>query len=321
LALVCLVWVLHDFHLVQALHEISNVDWKWVLVGMTFDVLSYAVQALRWEMLLKPFGKVRLTRSIRAIFAGLFANLVFPLRPGEFLRSYLLATSENLTLGRVLGSLGVERLIDLVIATASLAMVSLIVDLPRRFNRWADILGVVTLVLLAVIVGLIFYLEVKLGSKMPPETEGRGFWAKAMGALAVLHAIGTSPSFYPALLSSLLMPVCQIIGLWAMMQSYGLHLPFLAAAVVLLVINLGVSLPNAPANVGAYQFFCVLGLSVFQVEKTTATGFSIFAFLALTFPFVFLGFAALVRSGLSVRSMRDKVEGLPGRARKSIEQT
>ena len=62
---------------------------------------------------------------------------------------------------------------------------------------------------------------------------------------------------------------------------------------VLLVINLGVSLPNAPANVGAYQFFCVLGLSVFQVEKTTATGFSIFAFLALTFPFVFLGFAAL----------------------------
>lgn len=290
-------------------------------MGMTFDVLSYAVQAVRWEMLLKPFGKVRLTRSIRAIFAGLFANLVFPLRPGEFLRSYLLATSENLTLGRVLGSLGVERLIDLVIATASLAMVSLIVDLPRRFNRWADILGVVTLVLLAVIVGLIFYLEVKLGSKVPPETEGRGFGAKAMGALSVLHAIGTAPSFYPALLSSLLMPVCQIIGLWAMMRSYGLHLPFLAAAVVLLVINLGVSLPNAPANVGAYQFFCVLGLSVFQVEKTTATGFSIFAFLALTFPFVFLGFAALLRSGLSVRSMRDKVEGLPGRARKSIEQT
>jgi hypothetical protein len=94
-----------------------------------------------------------------------------------------------------------------------------------------------------------------------------------------------------------------------------LQLPFLAAIVVLLIINLGVSLPNAPANVGSYQFFCVLGLSVFQVEKTTATSFSFFAFLALTIPFIFLGFAGLVRSGLSLKSMREKVKELPSQAR------
>lgn len=315
------MWVLRDFHVVQALHDIANVDWKWVLLGMAFDVVSYGVQALRWQMLLKPFGKVRLTRSIRAVYAGLFANLVFPLRPGEFLRSYLLSTSENITIGRVLGSLGVERLIDLVIATASLAIASLFVDLPRRFNRVADILGIVTLVVLAVIVSLIFYLEMKLGSDTFPETEAGGIRGKALGALSVLHAIGTAPSFYPALLLSALMPFCQILGLWAMMKSYGLQMPLLPAALVLLVINLGVSLPNAPANVGAYQFFCVLGLSVFQVEKTTATGFSIFAFLALTFPFVFLGFAAVVRSGLSMRSMRDRVIGLPGGVHKSVAHT
>lgn len=315
------MWVLHDFHIVQAMHEIANVNWKWVLLGMAFDVLSYAVQALRWKMLLKPFGTVRLTRSIRAVYTGLFANLVFPLRPGEFLRSYLLSTSENIKLGRVLGSLGVERLIDLVIATASLAVASLFVELPRGFNRVASILGVITLVVLAIIVALIFYLEMKLGSASPLDIEGRGFRAKALGALSVLHAIGTAPSFYPALLFSLLMPFCQVLGLWAMVKSYGLHLPFLASLVVLLVINLGVSLPNAPANVGAYQFFCVLGLSVFQVEKTTATGFSIFAFLALTFPFVFLGFAALMRSGLSMRSMREQVVGIPSGIRKSVPQT
>jgi hypothetical protein len=51
----------------------------------------------------------------------------------------------------------------------------------------------------------------------------------------------------------------------------------------------------------------VLGLSVFQVEKTTATGFSIFAFIALTLPLLFLGMAALVRSGLSLRTMRERV--------------
>jgi glycosyltransferase 2 family protein len=96
----------------------------------------------------------------------------------------------------------------------------------------------------------------------------------------------------------------QVLALWSMMKAYAVPLSFLASVVVLLVINIGVSLPNAPANVGSYQFFCVLGLSVFQIDKTTAAGFSIFAFLALTLPIAVFGFAAIFRSGLSVRSMR-----------------
>ena len=87
LAAACLIWVLHDFHIMQALKELARVSWKWVLIGMAFDVLSYGVQALRWKWLMTPFGKVKLTHSIRAVYAGLFANLLFPLRPGELLRS------------------------------------------------------------------------------------------------------------------------------------------------------------------------------------------------------------------------------------------
>jgi len=305
LATICLIWVLHDFHIVRALHDMANADWKWVLVGMAFDVVSYVVQALRWKFLLSPFGKVHVKHSVRAVFSGLFANLILPLRPGEFLRSYLLANSEGISIGRVLGSVGVERFMDLVIATASLAFVSLFVELPRRFERTADILGAVILVLVAIVVVLVFYLEVKLGGTPEPHIGRRQLPGKLMSALLDLHAMGTAPSFYAAVFLSVLMPFCQVVALWAMMKSYGLPLSFMAAVVVLLVINLGVSLPNAPANVGSYQFFCVLGLSVFDVEKTTATGFSFFAFIALTLPFVFLGFGALLSSGLSLRSMRE----------------
>ncbi|MGA2844009.1 MAG: lysylphosphatidylglycerol synthase transmembrane domain-containing protein [Candidatus Acidiferrales bacterium] len=319
LSIGCLIWVLHDFHIVQAMKELSNVNWKWVLIGMGFDVLSYGMQALRWKFLLTPFKKVPLTHAIRAVYAGLFANLVFPLRPGELLRCYLISDSEDISIGRVLGSVGVERLIDLVIATASLAIVSLLVPLPRRFERVADTLGVVTLVLLAIIVLMIFYLEVKLGKDPTLGTGPHRLPGKMMRALLGLHAMGTAPSFYAAVLASVFMPLCQVMGLWAMMKGYHLTLPFLAAIVVLLIINLGVSLPNAPANIGAYQFFCVLGLSVFNVEKTTATGFSFFAFLALTIPFIFLGFAALLRSGLSLKSMRETVTHLPSGARSSAQ--
>jgi uncharacterized protein (TIRG00374 family) len=314
LATACLIWVLHDFHLMQWLRELSRVDWKWVAIGMGFDVLSYGVQALRWKWLLSPFGKVKLTHTIRAVYAGLFANLVFPLRPGELLRSYIVSDAEDIRLGRVLGSVGVERLVDLVIATASLAVVSLLVDLPQRFRRVADTLGIITLVLLGIVVVIIYYLEVKL-SQNPEYYTGRRMPGKLMRALLGLHAMGTAPTFYAAVFASLLMPACQVLGLWAMMKAYNLQLPFLAAIVVLLIINLGVSLPNAPANFGSYQLFCILGLSVFNVETPTAKGFSFFAFLALTIPFIFLGFVGLVRSGLSLKSMREKVKELPSQAR------
>jgi glycosyltransferase 2 family protein len=311
LAIASLVWVFRHFQIMTFVRELAAVSWKWVALGMLFDVASYGVQAIRWKLLLAPFGKVRLTRSIRAVYSGLFANLVFPLRPGEVLRSYLVSDSESISLPRVLGSVGVERFVDLVIATAALAIVSLVVkeNLPPGFKKVAYTLSIVALVLLVIIVSLVLYLELKLGSSPAPEPGRRRMSSRFMAALTDLHAMGTAPSFYAAVFTSALMPLCQVFALWAMMRAYGLQLSLLAAVIVLLVINVGVSLPNAPANVGSYQFFCVLGLRVFQIEPATATGFSIFAFLALSFPFVFLGFAALLRSGMSLRSMRERVSG------------
>jgi len=311
LASICLVWVLRDFHIVKTMRDFVHADWRWVVLGMGFDVLSYVVQAVRWKFLLTPFGKVRLATATRAVYAGLFANLVFPLRPGEVLRSYIVSNSQDISVGRVLGSVGVERLIDLVIATASLGVASLFVELDRSLKRAANILGVVTLVLVGIIVLLILYLEIRLG-KDPDLASGRHHIpSRFMGALVGLHAMGTAPSFYPAVLTSIGIPACQVFGLWAMMRAYRLPLSFMAALVVLLVINLGVSLPNAPANVGAYQFFCMVGVNIFYSDKSGAAGFAFFAWAALNLPFLFLGFAALLRSGMSVRTMREKVTALP----------
>lgn len=310
----CLIWVLYDFHVKQALQEIAEVSWGWVVAGILFDVLSYVVQGLRWSLLLSPFGQVKRREAIRAVFAGLFANLIFPLRPGELLRTYIVSKAEEIRFGTVLGSVGVERLIDLVVTTAGLAVMSLFVPLPERFRHAADALGIATLALLGLFVALIVYIELRFAGDPRRMYGGRRMPGKLMSALIGLHAMGTSPSFYPAVFTSLLMPFCQLLALWAMMKAYGIGLPFIAAVVVLLVINLGVSLPNAPANVGSYQFFCVLGLTIFEVGKTTAAGFSIFAFLMLTLPFVFLGFYALVRSGLSVRTMREQMVRLPSEA-------
>ncbi len=81
-----------------------------------------------------------------------------------------------------------------------------------------------------------------------------------------------------------------------------------AFLLVLLIVHLGTSIPNAPGNVGTYQFFCVVALSFFGIDKARAAGFSIAAFVILTAPFWAIGSLALARSGLSLRGARAEAE-------------
>jgi hypothetical protein len=69
-------------------------------------------------------------------------------------------------------------------------------------------------------------------------------------------------------------------------------------------VRAGTAIPNAPANVGTYQFFTVLGLTWFGVAKTQATVFSVVVFVLLTLPLWLVGFVALRSAGYSLTHIR-----------------
>jgi uncharacterized membrane protein YbhN (UPF0104 family) len=83
-------------------------------------------------------------------------------------------------------------------------------------------------------------------------------------------------------------------------------LSFWAAAAVYIVLRLGTVIPNAPGNAGLYQFFCVLGLGLFNVPKSTAVGFS---FDGVRYPdaaFADRGFIAVALTGLKLDDIRTR---------------
>jgi hypothetical protein len=83
-------------------------------------------------------------------------------------------------------------------------------------------------------------------------------------------------------------------------------------AAVLLIVHFGTAIPNAPSNIGTYQFFTVLGLMLFGVDKTTATGFSVAVFVILTVPLWVIGFIAVSRTGMSFRDIRSAIQKRDG---------
>src|SRR5579883_1875976 len=109
---VSLLWVLHNYNFRDLGAAIRTLDWKWVALAVGADLSVYVVHAWRWNTLLGPVVRLRFWRTVQAIYIGLFANEVLPLRVGELIRCYLLAHWNGLRLSLGIASAGVERVID-----------------------------------------------------------------------------------------------------------------------------------------------------------------------------------------------------------------
>ncbi len=88
-----------------------------------FTILSHVIRAERWKLLLEPIGyKVSLWNSFTAVINGYFVNLAIP-RGGEVSRPITLGKLEGVPLNTSLGTVVMERIIDLIFLVICLGSV------------------------------------------------------------------------------------------------------------------------------------------------------------------------------------------------------
>ncbi|MBZ5535989.1 MAG: flippase-like domain-containing protein [Acidobacteriia bacterium] len=314
IALACLVWVFHDIRVEGLFQNIKTIRWGFVALAILLDVLNYVAQGWRWTLLLVPVGRPSVLRSTQAIYVGLFTNEVLPMRFGELVRAYLVSRWIRVPLTAVVPSMMVERWLDGVWMALAIGLTAILIPLPRNLLEAGDALGVI--VLIATVLFVLIVLRSQRADLKPRDekSEGPGLWRRAgsvvTGLARGLKAIGLSRPFYLAAMVSLFMLGIQAMSFWLVMWAYGLPLSLWVGAAVFLIVHLGTALPNAPANVGTYQFFTVVGLTLFGVDKTLATGFSVVVFVLLTFPLWILGFVALSQSGTTLLAIRKEIARL-----------
>ena len=292
LAAAALAWVLHGLDAHAFLRGVAAIRWSWVAAGLAFDVLSYLCQGWRWSMLF-PARRLSPLQATRAIYIGLFANELFPLRLGEFIRAYLASRWTGLGLAAVVPTLALERLMDAVWLAAGIAASAFFVPLPPLLRRAAWILAAVA------VLGLLTLLALLLRP-----AAGTPFLRRFQALRTQLRDAARSGALWRGFAASGAILAAQILAFWAIQRACSLPFGLGVAAVVLLVVHLGTAIPNAPANVGTYQFFVVLGLSLFGAAKSAAAAFSLVVFVLLTLPLWLLGFLALRSTGGTFSQLR-----------------
>jgi uncharacterized protein (TIRG00374 family) len=302
-SLLCLGIVLKDFDLQALREDIRDVHWGWIAAAAFFDILVYFLQGWRWSLLLRPVAHVPYIRSIGAIYVGLFANELLPLRSGEIIRCYLQGKWNNLPFSVTLSSALIERIFDGMWLIVCLLVATRLAPVEEGYIWGAQVLAAVILIAAALLGAAMFY---------KAETHAvfsRHSWLRKVSILLEdLHLIGHSKYLYFSAFASLPYLLLQVLPVYALSEGYNLGLTLSQAFVVTVILRLAAVVPAAPGNVGTFQLAARTALVMYGVDKGVATNFSFVMWAVITLPLLIVGFIALAVTGIRITEIRREAE-------------
>jgi glycosyltransferase 2 family protein len=269
-----------------------EIQFSWIIYFIPVTVLSLWLRAERWKLLTE---KDHIKSSRRVLFAGVMygytVNYAVP-RLGELTRCYYVAKKEQKPVAAILGTVVLERIIDLVVMLLLLIAVFLFVLSDREVlfhlfgldasTNWINFY--LRLILYGLIaLGILFGMGI-LFKKVTSQSD----------ALAVIFTkVSSAASHFKEGLLSIrtvrhpFLFLLQTIGIWF---SYILmtYIPFtmidggllatlsLKEALVITVISaVGVVIPS-PGGIGTYHLLVQKGLYLlYQIPETTGMAYAL----------------------------------------------
>jgi glycosyltransferase 2 family protein len=296
-SLACLIWSLRDVKLAALKDDIATMNWWWVALAIVADIAVYCWQAWRWSLVLRPVEPVTFWQTVRAIYVGLFANEVLPFRAGEVLRCYLISRWTTLPFSVSVSSALIERIFDGLWLCACLLLTLRWITLPGRAHHLAEggyILAIVVFTGTALLAFAMFHRH-KARAALSDVS-----WQRHLRVLIDdLSLIGHSRFLYFAFLQSLPYLLLQVIPIYASFKGYGFDdLRLRDAFVLMVILRMGAAVPQAPGNLGLFQFLTQESLiKIFNVVPVEARRFSLVLWGIVTLPLLLAGFAALAVAG------------------------
>lgn len=289
---------------------LAGSDLRWLVPSTVVFVAGVALRAVRWWSLFDAERRPPLRSVARALLIGYFFNNILPARAGEAARVISLHARARTPRAETIGTVVAERVFDLLALLLILAAAYPWLP-PISWLRAAAIFGLVVVAGVAVLVFvLVRYDERAIHWLLSPLRRIRrdGFAERvetaAINAGRGLVAIRDPRVALEATLLTIASWVVLSLSYWILMAAFSLDLPFVAALLVTVTINMGLVLPSSPAAIGVFEAATVIALQVFDIPQAQALSYAIVLHLLNLVPFLVVG-AALLGPGALRRRPRD----------------
>lgn len=272
---------------------------RWVLLAVLSDACVYVLHAVRWKFLLNPVERVGFRNCVQAIYVGLFANETLPLRAGELIRCFLLSKSSSVPISVTFASALIERIFDGVWLMCCFFFSLHMGRLSGVLVKGGYFLGIL-IVVLGVLLAYAMYakkqsLDLFLGMSWPR-------WLSTL--IEDLHLIGHSRYLYLSFLVSGVYMFSQMVPIYATIRASNLPVPWTAAFTMMVLLRLSSIVPQAPGNLGSFQWVTARTLIMFGLASALSRRFSLILWAVLTLPLIAIGFVALTLEGVSLTHLQ-----------------
>ncbi|HSD89190.1 MAG TPA: lysylphosphatidylglycerol synthase transmembrane domain-containing protein [Kofleriaceae bacterium] len=279
-----LVWPDHTTrtqlrHVLESMEFSSFAPYLAAYIGLL--VVVQLTRALRWNYLLAPLG-VRIPRApLLAISSvGFMAILALPARLGEFVRPGLLR-KRGVSGTAALGTVAVERIVDGLLVSLFVFGAFFALRGPHS-PGWMmptayAALGIFALAMVFLIGALKwpersvqFWLDISFLPKIAPRVASI-IERKALEMIRGFEVMRDTQNLIKFCAWSLVYWVSNGLGVYVLARGFGLDLGLVGAFATMGLVAVGITLPNSPGLVGQFQWFTLLGLSLYIAGASTKT--------------------------------------------------
>jgi uncharacterized protein (TIRG00374 family) len=295
LSVVFLWLAFRNVPLSQVVAAFSHADYRFVALALVLVLVSPLARAARWRLLYHPDQKeLSCLRLAEVLLISQMLNIVVPARLGEIARIYFMGKTESTSRARTLGTIAVEKWLDILMLLLLVLFVPIFVSLPPWFRDSRVNLAVFATAFLGIALALSYSKDwlltlVESVSRFLPE----GWRARvhrttglALGSLDVLHSPWVGLKLQGC---SLLIWTLSILVNYTVFLALGLPLSFAAALFLLVVLEVGGAVPSIPGKLGVFHYLCTLALGVFGLEKGAALGYAVLLYFVVFAPPSLLG--------------------------------
>ncbi len=283
--------------------ELSGATLWWLPLAIAANLVSDYFRAIRWRQFFLPMKAVGVRFLWGVAILGVACNLALPLRAGEFVRMQVLRRRTGLELAQVVATLVSEKLLDTVAFSAFLVIGLL--AFPEARYLWPLAAMYVALLVVGVVGARWLSSNMNEG---PLATQPEGRWRlriaeQARSFSSGLKSFRSRRSLLIVSACSLAAWLCEATMYWAAGESLGLGLSPAFYLLLVVAATVAVSVPITQAGLGVYEVALTSLLVAFDVDKSQAAAFAIYAHAILAVPYLMTGPLAAFAMRISPRDV------------------
>ena len=300
---ILLFWLVYKDQDINRIKSIlsNEVNYFWIIVSVFLGLLSHISRTIRWNLMIEPLGhKPRPLNTFLAVMIGYLMNLALP-RMGEISRCGVLSRYEKIPFTKLVGTVVLERLIDVLMLLLLLVIVVItqfghLVEFLNNNPQVQDKLGKlmrspilpIALILLFLIIWLTRH-KIKGSGAVKKLT---GLMNQFIEGFKSIRNIKNKGSF---IFHSVFIWVLYYLMLYCVFFSFEFtsHLTPLAGLTIFVLGSFGMIAP-VQGGIGAWHFMVIEGLSLYGIDKADGQVFALVAHGSTTIMLIVFGLVSLL---------------------------